>query len=281
MNRTQRTALALALAAAFGVGLLTGTTQAASPTGPVRVAPPEASTFDNVLDAQEMADVVDITERIQPYLSIDENGLVQLDANVTAAELGVDEDFLSTYRDALAESNKLIERGDISVDADMRVTPSEELDMTFRLGGPGVGNPSPGLEVQAAGGQPSEAVPDWNVWNYNTGSMYYNSYNTYYNYRNNYYGLCNTMAAYQRCSRCAPSLQYFYSYNSSYLNNNCYQNYGVYYYLPYNNGCNSYNPCYGNLSYKPAYYWTQSRSDTYSCRGYTSNWQWQGYWCRY
>jgi hypothetical protein len=278
MNRTQRTLLALVLAAAFGIGLLTGTTQAASPAF---VAPPEASTFDNVIDAQEMDDLVAVTERIQPYLSIDAEGLVQLDAKVTAAELGVSEDFLATYRDALAESNKLIERGEISVDADMRVTRSEELDFNFRLGNGGIVNPNPGLAVESAGEQPSAGVPDWNVWNYNTGAMYYNSYNTYNRYRNNYYGLCNSMAAYLRCSRCAPSLQHFYGYNSSYLNNYNYQNYGVYYYLPYTNNCGSYNPCYGNLSYKPAYYWTQTRSYNYSCRCYNYNWQWQGYWCRY
>ncbi len=281
MNRTQRTAMALVLAGAFGVGLWTGTTQAASPAGPAFAPPPEASTFDNVIDAQEMDDLVAITERIQPYLSVDADGLVQLDANVTAAELGVSEDFLATYRDALTESNKLIERGEISVDADMGVTRSKELDYNFHLGKLGAGIPGPSLEGAPGGAQPSAGVPDWNVWNYNTGAMYYNSYNTYQSYRNNYYGLCNSMAAYLRCSRCAPSLQYFYGYNGSYLNNSCYRNSGVYYYLPYSNNCGSYNPCYGNLSYKPAYYWQQTQSYNYSCRCYTSNWQWQGYWCRY
>lgn len=283
MNRTQRTAMALILAAAFGVGLFTGTTQAAGPTGPAFVPPPEASTFDNVIDAQEMDDLVAITERIDAHLSIGDDGLVQLDPTVTADELGVTEEFLANYRDALIESNKLIARGDLKVDADMRVTASEQLTANFRLSGPGAGNPGPGLEGELGSGQPDAAVPDWCSWNYNTGAMYYNSYNDYRTYRNNYYGLCNSMAAYIRCSRCAPSLQYFYSYNNSQINNYCYQNTGVYYYLPYSNsnGCGQQNPCYGNLGYKPAYYWGQQQTYNYSCRCYTSNWQWQGYWSRY
>jgi hypothetical protein len=279
MNRTLRTAMALTLATAFGVGLFTGTTQAAGPEGPAFVPPPEASTFDNVIDAQEMDDLVAITERIDAHLSVDADGLVQLDAAVTAADLGVTDEFLANYRDALAESNKLIANGDLTVDADMRVNVTEQLATTFRQ--PGTGITGPILDSELAGGQPDAAVPDWNCWNYNTGAMYYNSYNTYNTYRNNYYGLANSMAAYLRCSRCAPNLQYFYSYNNSSINNYCYRNTGVYYYLPYSQGCGSSNPCYGNLGYKASYYWGQTQSYNYSCRCYTSNWQWQGQWSRY
>jgi len=282
MNWTRRTAFALVAAAAFVVGLVSGTTHAA-PAEPVFVAPPEAGTFDNVIDAEEMETLIDLTERIQPYLSLDADGLVQLDPAVTAADLGVTDEFLATYRESLAESNKLIERGEITVDADMRVTMSDHLAASFREPQPGKG----GNTDAAAPGEPvaldDEAVPDWSCWRYNSGAMFYNSYNTYSTYRNNYYGLCNTMASYMGCSRCAPSLQYFYGYNGSYLNSYCYRNSGVYYYLPYSNsnGCGSSYGCYGNLSYKPAYYWGYGRSYNNSCRCYQNQWQWYGNWCRY
>ena len=279
MNGTRRIALTLIAAIALGAGFAVGAAQAAPANGG-SVAPPEASTFDNVIDAAEMDDLVAITERIDQHLTVGEDGLVRLDADVSAADLGVSEAFLANYRDALAESNKLIERGEIVVDADMRVTPTEKLIGEFKKAGPGAGGRAGDAE-EAVDAAPGEPVPDWCAWNYNTGAMYYNSYNTYRTYRNNYYGLCNSMAAYTGCSRCAPSLQYFYSYNNSYLNNYCYQNYGVYYYLPYQNSCGSYNPCYGNLGYKPMYYWGQTRTYNYNCRCNTYNWQWNGYWGRY
>ncbi|MCE7938087.1 MAG: hypothetical protein DYG90_05705 [Chloroflexi bacterium CFX6] len=288
MNWTVRTAVATA-AAAFAIGVVSGTSWASAPVDkvdPGPVAPPEASTFDNVIDAAEMEAVVDINERIEAHLYIDADGLVQLDSAVTAAQLGVTDEFLTHYRAALAESNKLIERGEITVDADMRVTPTEHYLKATRPAQPMPGGPTldgvDAVELEAA---PDTAVPDWSVWNYNTGAMYYNSYNTYNTYRYNYYGLCNSMAAYLRCSSCAPSLQYFYTYNSSYNSSYCYSNSGLYYYLPYNtnrSGCGqSYNPCYGSLGYKPAYYWGQTRTYNYSCRCYQQQWQWNGYWCRY
>lgn len=281
MNWTLRTAIA-SMVAAFAIGLMSGPLFAAPPGDRGFVAPPESSTFDNVIDAAEMEALVDINERIEQHLTIDAEGLVQLDANVTAAELGVDEGFLETYREALAESNKLIERGEITVDADMRVTATERFAQVSRPGLPGPGGAT--LDGMEGEGSPEPAVPDWSVWNYNTGSMYYNSYNTYNTYRNNYYSLCNSMAAYQRCSSCGASLQYFYTYNSSYNNNYCNSNSGLYYYLPYSNGnsCgSSRNSCYGNLGYKPVYYWGSTRTYNYSCRCYQQQYQWNGYWGRY
>ena len=94
------------------------------------------------------------------------------------------------------------------------------------------------------------------------------------------------MAAYLRYPHFSQNLNYFYTYNNNYINNSCYNNYGVYYYLPYQQGCqyrsgSSYSPCYGNLGYKPAYYWQQSYGYNAQCRCYQYNWQWRGYWSRY
>lgn len=290
MNRTVRTIFAVLAAAAFAVGFAAGTSRAEGPVdaaGPSVVLPPEAALFDNVIDAAEMDELVDINARIEEHLSIGADGLVVLDPSVTAADLGVDEEFLAYYRAALADSNRLIARGDIRVDADMRVTPSEDYARTLRPFGPqpgGAGFEAGATDAELPDAAPEAGVPDWSVWGYNTGAMFYNSYSTYNQYRSSYYSLCNSMAAYLRCSRCGSSLVNFYTYNSSYNNNYCYRQQGLYYYLPYQNtsNCGGYNPCYGNnTGYKPAYYWGYGTSYNNSCRCYTSQWQWYGYWCRY
>lgn len=245
--------------------------------------------FDAVIDEAASADLVAITERLDAHLSLDANGLVRLDDDVTAAEIGVDETFLSNYRKALAFSNVLIERGELTVDADMTVHAGENFAVQPDNGA--VPGPVPGASLMGDASTvavPDAAVPQWGAYGYGSGAMFYNSYNTFYQYRFNYYGLSSAMAAYLGYPHISPSINYFYTYNNQYLSNSCYNPYGVYYFLPYqstcqyyNSGIRSYQPCYGNLGYKPAYYWQQTNTYSASCRCYQSNWQWQGYWSRY
>jgi hypothetical protein len=277
--------LVLAVAAAFAFGVAATTTLAATPDGqpaPASLAlgpaAPDVSRFDNAIDAQEMEEVVDLVERLDPHLYVGEDGLVHL-RDVSAAELGVSEEFLANFKSAMTFSNALIERGAVVVAPDMTVTTASPVKTT--LGGL---NPAPPSGAVTDAGAPNAAVPEWGAWNYHSGSMYYNSYNTYYQYRNRYYTLCNSMAAYQGYPWMSSSLMNFYGYNQSYFNNYCYNPGGTYYYLPYQNSCSyNYNPCYGGstASYKPAYYWVRSYSYSNSCRCYNYNYNWQGYWCRY
>lgn len=281
MNRTQRMFFALVALAALFISARVGTTLAA-PVIPVEVAgatgpvPPEANRFHNVLDAQGMQEAVDLAEQIAPYLYVGKDGLVAL-KDATASEIGVSEQFLANYRIALQESNKLIARGDISVAPDMKVTVNRTVAPT--VGGvPGL----PGGATTDAAASPETAVPEWGAWSYSSGAMFYNSYSTYTSYRYNYYNLCNSMASYINYPWMSSSLVNFYSYNQSYLNSYCYNPTGTYYYMPYQSGCSgSYSPCYGNLGYKPAYFWTRSYAYNNSCNCNTYNWQWQGYWTRY
>ena len=192
-------------------------------------SPPEATLFDTVLDEESMADLEALTERIEQYVEIDENGLVQL-GDVTAEELGVDQRFLDDLRAAYDFSNDLIERGEFVVADDFTVSEGEGF---VALGGDAVVDPiAPGLH-SAGAETDADAVPDWNAYGYNSGAMFYNAYNTYYRYYSSYWNLCNTMAAYIRMPHISRNLQYFYAYNSNHLRSRCYQNTGVWYYLPY------------------------------------------------
>ncbi|MCB9176768.1 MAG: hypothetical protein H6648_06365 [Caldilineae bacterium] len=282
MNRT-RTLTACLLTAVFAVGLVAGRVAAAPSDIDAGYAAPPSMDSIEVVDPQAMAEIVAITERIDPLLVLDADGLVQLPAEVSAEQLGVSQEFLDNYRLALGFSNRLIETGQITVDADMKVSANESFVGSVELpgpGGPGAGQMS-GAETDGA---PQGATPDWYTWRYSGGAMYYNSYQTYNTYgrTGQYYGLCNSMAAQLGYPWMSSSLVNFYTYNNSYLNRYCYNNYGSYYYLPYyNTGCGSYNPCYGGTSYKPAYFWGQARTYNYSCRCYSYNWQWYGTWCRY
>lgn len=251
---------------------------------------PNTAAFPTLIDEAAFEDLAAITERLDAHLSLDANGLVQLDADVSAEELGVDEVFLANYRAALAHSNALIERGELTVDADLTVRAGSSFAALPSSGTlPG---PLPGAKLDGAaavdGAVPDAAVPQWGAYGYGSGAMFFNSYNTFYQYRFRYYGLSSAMAAYLGYPHMSSSLNYFYTYNNQYLSNSCYNPYGVYYFLPYQTGCQFYNsgvrsyqPCYGNLGYKPAYYWQQTNTYSSSCRCYQSNWQWQGYWSRY
>jgi len=253
--------------------------------------PTGIGTFANVIDEAAMADLAAITERLDAHLSLDADGLVRLADGVTAAQIGVDEAFLADYRKALEFSNVLIERGELTVDADLTVHAGERFVVQPSSGI--VPGPVPGASLSGGasvdGGADSvAAVPDWGAYGYGSGAMFYNSYNTFYRYRFSYYGLSSAMSAYLGYPHLSPSLNYFYTYNNQYLSNSCYNPYGVYYFLPfqstcqfYNSGMRSYQPCYGNLGYKPAYFWQQTNTYSASCRCYRSNWQWQGYWSRY
>ncbi len=287
-NRLAITSLAALLAAL--VGFQSGVAHADGPiavapidAAPVEFAaptPPEANLFDTVIDAEVMADLEALTERIEQYAYVDENGLVQL-GDVTAEELQVTERFLSDLRAAYDHSNQLIERGEFVVADDFTVEQGENF---ASMAEHAVVDPvMPG--INAAGGEFTVEgdVPDWNAYGYSSGAMFYNAYSTYYRYYSSYWNLCNTMSAYIRMPHISRNLQYFYAYNSNYLRNNCYQNSGLWYYLPYQSNCryNS-NPCYGNsISYRPAYYWTRSYTYNQSCRCYQNNWLWQGYYSRY
>ncbi len=282
MNRTH-TIIGCLLAAVFAVGLVTGQASAQSSELDTGYSPPPSMDSIEVVDAEQMERIVEITERIDPLLFVDDAGLVQLPESVTADELGVSQEFLDNYRQALEFSNRLIETGQITVDADMKVSANESFVGSVELPGPnpGAGQMGAGAATDA---MPAGETPDWYTWRYSGGAMYYNSYQTYNQYGRSgqYYGLCNSMAAHLGYPWMSSSLVNFYTYNNSYLNRYCYNNHGSYYYLPYyNTGCGNYNPCYGGTSYKPAYFWGQARTYNYSCRCYTYNWQWYGTWCRY
>lgn len=269
--------------AAFGLGLAMGLpmthaegiTKGIAPSVPV-----EAGTFDMVVDPQEMAEVEQISARIDEHLSLDGQGLVQLNADVTAEQLGVSPEFLDNYRKALTFSNQLISSGQITVDANLKVTATGNFVGSVNMPAPG----NPGGKGKAS--EPGEGavadndVPDWCSWRYNSGAMYYNSYNTWNTYGRSgqYYGLCNSMAAYIGYPWMSSSLNNMYTYNSNYFNNYCYPNQGSYYFLPYSsyNSCGGYNPCYNQCSMKPAYFWTRNYTYSYSCRCYQYQWQWSG-----
>jgi len=80
----------------------------------------------------------------------------------------------------------------------------------------------------------------------------------------------------------SSNLMYFYAYNNSYFSNNCYRDYGTYFFLPYSTTCQQYNPCWCcGMSYRPVYFWVRATGYDHTCGCYRYNWQWQGYWARY
>lgn len=274
-------------------GFAAGTAQAQSVNAG---SPPQALRIDpaNVVDAAKMSDVADLVERIDPYLYLAADGTMQLRDDATAEALGVTQQFLDDYRAAMADSNTLIEKGDVKLGADFTVTFKAQPE---REGAPWIGMPAPGGAVTEGDAAASDAAgiqsmsPDnWSAYGYQSGAMFYNSYNIYRQYYNNYYNLCNTMAAYIRQPWISSNLAYFYGYNGGYLNNSCYQNTGMWYYLPYQQGCQQWvptqrsytNQCFGSTAnYRPAYFWQSRYVYANSCRCYQSQWQWQGYWARY
>lgn len=235
-------------------------------TAAAPVAPPEVDGSMNVIDAETFQEVVDITERIAPYLYVGDDGLVKL-RDVTAAELDVSEQFLADYREAMRHSNALIARGEIQVAPDMTVSVTEKFAPISKPVGPGIDMALGGADssVMAA---PGGDVPDWGAWNYGSGAMFYNSYPDWVYYRHQYYGLCNSLAAYLGLPWMSPSLVYFYGYNTYYFSVYCYNPYGTYFFIPF-------NYCYSGLGYKPAYFWVRM----FGSYGYY--WGWQGFWLRY
>lgn len=297
MNRTHL--LFVAAAAVLGTaGFAAGTAQAQmAPAG----VPAQTERMDaaHIVDAAEMADVLDLVQRMEPYLYVAEDGTMQLRDDATAEALGVSQAYLDDYRAAMADSNTLIERGEVTLSPDFEVTMAALPDGAVN---PVIGLPGPGGAVTEGDGAASDASlggasmlsgasPDnWSAYGYNTGAMFYNSYNVYRQYYNNYYNLCNTMAAYIRQPWISSNLAYFYGYNGNQLNNSCYQSQGMWYYLPYQQGCQQWvptlrsytNQCYGStVGYRPGYLWQSRYAYNNNCRCYQSQWQWQGYWMRY
>jgi hypothetical protein len=289
MTRYQRISLFLAVAIGMvGLALVASTAFAdPAPLTPAQFsvydpsAGPDLTAFDDesVLDAAEFRALSDTIQRITPFVYVDESGLPQLD-DVAAQDLGVDEEFLDNFRLAMEFTNKAIADGQFKVNPDLTVE---------ALGG---GSASAGLVPAQPYGEPSTTLPvvgdetvDWNSWNYpNRGAMFYNTYYDYWTYyHHRYYVLCNGMAAALGYPWMSTNLMYFYGYNNWYFNSHCYQNYGMYYYLPYSMGCcRMYNPCYcGGMSYRPVYIWVRVTVYNYACRCYQYNWNWQGYWGRY
>lgn len=291
MNRTHVLS-AVAVAALGAVGFVTGTARAQ--TAPA-AAPMAARQLDaqSVVDADEMGDVLDLVTRLEPHLYVAADGTMQLRDGVTAEMLGVTETFLADYRAAMADSNTLIEQGDVTLAADFTVSMKALPERNIGL----IGMPSPGGAATEGDAAASDAPalagasPDnWSAYGYQSGAMFYNSYNVYRQYYNNYYNLCNTMAAYIRQPWISSNLAYFYGYNGGYLNNSCYPNSGMWYYLPYQSGCQQWvptlrsytNQCYGTtVGYRPGYLWQNRYTYNTGCRCYQQQWQWQGYWMRY
>jgi len=271
------------MALAFGAGFL-----AAQPVGAAAPAPaampsvaevtgalPAGMTPDTVIDAQEFSEVVDITQRLTPHLYVGDDGLVRL-RDVSAAELGVSEQFLANFREAMTYSNQLIARGEMKVEKDMRTTMTARETLRGQIGvEPGPGADAAGAAAAADGG----AAPNWGGWDYGTGAMFYSSYGDWTYYRYNYYPLCNTMAAYIYRPWMSTSLCNFWGYNQSYFQNYCVNPLGTYYYMPYQYCCQQTYSC--GSGYKPAYFWTRAYYYQSSCRCYQYNWNWQQFYLRY
>src|SRR3990172_1343218 len=122
MSRFRAFVLILIAAPIFFMMLVNPTAAFAAQPSPVLeaapVAPPVIGGSAGVIDAAAFQEVVDITERIAPYLYVGDDGLVHM-RDVTAAELDVTEQFLADYREAMRHSNTLIARGEIQVAPDM------------------------------------------------------------------------------------------------------------------------------------------------------------------
>jgi hypothetical protein len=299
MNRSRVIALGLVAALMLGIAAIVPTAVRAAAPAPDAAAAaaelpalPDTAAFGATVDAAEFQEVVDITERITPHVYVGDDGLVHL-ADVSAAELGVTDEFLAAFKAAMHSSNQLIAKGAIRVDADLKVTPGRAIVRVGELkgfdAGPGMGT-GPVAEPVApaesvAAPEPGDEAPQWGAWNYGSGAMFYNSYNDYYSYRYNYYVLCNSMAAYVQQPCMSQSLMYLYTYNQNYFNNYCYNPYGTYFYVPYQNNC-QYSNCYYQcptytMGYRPVYYWVRSYQYSNQCRCYQYNYGWQGFWARY
>jgi hypothetical protein len=205
--------------------------------------------------------------------------------DVSADQLGVTDEFLANYREALDYANQTIRDGNIVVNDDMTVDAVQRLGGDFNIGLPGFTWGKGALPEADLGGlagaapdaHPSAdgaAEPEWGAWGYPSGAIFYNSYSDWTYYRYSYYGLCSSMAAYLGLPWMSPSLVYFYGYNQPYLGRYVYNPMGVYYYMPY-----SY--CQNSFGYKPGYFWTRSYMYNYGCGCYQYQWAWQGFWLRY
>ncbi|MFN2115422.1 MAG: hypothetical protein ACK2T6_06885 [Anaerolineae bacterium] len=289
MTRYQRLSFFLIVAVGvFGLGLFASTVSAddavpltAAEFSVYQPSPgPDLSSFDPemVLDETEFHALSETVQLLTQHVAVDADGIPQLD-DVTAQELGVDPEFLANFKLAMEFTNQAIANGEFKVNPDLTVE---------ALGG----SAAAGLVPAQPYGEPSDTIQltgdatvDWDTWHYpNRGAMFYNSYYDYFNYYyNRYYVLCNGMAAALGYPWMSTNLMYFYGYNNWYFSNHCYQNYGMYYYLPYSSGCcRQYNPCYcGGMSYRPVYIWVRVMGYNYNCRCYQYNWSWQGYWGRY
>lgn len=243
---------------------------AAGTSQPAPLPPTGANT--TVVDATQMATVVDIVQRIEPYLYVGSDGLVRM-AEVSASELGVTEQFLADYRRAMDYSNALITRGEIRVNPDLSVSLLRSTPDPSAYAAPdAAGGNLAGDEVALSPYR--EVTPDWAGWNYGQGAMFFNTYEDWTYYRYNYYGLCNGMAAWIGMPRMGPVLILFYGYNQYYFVAYCYPGYGTYFYIPY-----SYIDY--PFGYKPAYFWARQWGYCGPCRCYCYQWMWLGFWLRY
>ena len=291
MTRTLRFSVLVAVAiAAIALGFVTSTARADTSlpiTAEFSVhdpaAAPDLSAFDDsmVIDEAEFRELSDAVQRITPHITVDDEGLPQLEG-VTAADLGVSEEFLRNFKRAMEFSNEAIAKGEFEVND----------DLTIEVLGPAASS-LPSADLVPAGEDkpvgPLQTVGDetveWSSWNYpNQGAMFYNSYYDYWNYyHNRYYVLCNGMAAALGYPWMSTNLMYFYGYNGWYFQRYCYQGYGMYFYLPYSQGCcRMYNPCWcGGMCYRVVYIWVRVVQYNPMCRCYQYNWNWTGYWGRY
>jgi hypothetical protein len=294
MTHVQRLSLVLAVTLGIvGLALCASTVRAetiAVQAIPMTVPDPGAvpSTIGlsdaQVLDASEFAAVSDAAQRLTPYITVGADGLPRL-ADVRAEEIGVDPVFLENFRQAMTFANTTITEGHLVVNRDLTVS-TAGLDIRADPGNGivageryGAASPAPIGGVVGSGGD----TPQWGTWHYPQGAMFYNTYSDYWSYYyNRYYVLCNSMAAALGYPWLSSNLMYFYAYNNSYFSNNCYRDYGTYFFLPYSTTCQQYNPCWCcGMSYRPVYFWVRATGYDHTCGCYRYNWQWQGYWARY
>ena len=224
----------------------------------------------DVLDKAEYRAAADFARRAAPYVHLDSAGVPRLDEGVTAAQLGVSEEFLRDFASALSFAGQAITEGSIVVHQDLTVETA------------GAAPPQDGVVAGARLG--GEGSLDWQSWNYNTGAMFYNSYQDYwYYFYDRYYVLCASMAAQLGYPWMSNNLVYYYAYNGWAFNNYCGSGSGMYWFMPYSgSGCRYYNPCYCcGVSYRPIYIWVVTYQYYPSCRCQQPVWGWQGFWARY
>jgi hypothetical protein len=213
------------------------------------------------LDAQTVERSRSLAEGVAEYVSRGPDGKLVL-ADVEPSRLGVSQQLLSDFRAALDEINAAIDEGMLSVDADLRLRPTDL----------GKQRAKANIIAGRAARLPETAQPDWGATWYGYGGILlymspFDCQGAYYQYA----PMCAGMAAYLGRPYLARNFGYLYVYNPwMYSNRYCFQPYTWYCYVPY-----SY--CGSSFGYKPAWLWQWSYVS--SCRCY--RWGWQGYWVTY